>query len=113
MADITFSTFYDAYPRKVSRRAADKAWSAATRRTTAEAIMMGLATQTAAGMFDKDKQFIPHPATWLNGDRWDDEIVMPLVRQSFRNGAMEALARQAEAMWPDQPAIEGPDHGAR
>jgi hypothetical protein len=23
----------------------------------------------------KDKQFIPHPATWLNAKRWDDEML--------------------------------------
>jgi len=22
----------------------------------------------------KDKQYIPHLATWLNGERWEDEV---------------------------------------
>jgi hypothetical protein len=21
-----------------------------------------------------ERQFIPHPATWLNGERWEDEL---------------------------------------
>ena len=28
----------------------------------------------AASVEGKDKKFIPHPATWLNQERWDDEV---------------------------------------
>jgi hypothetical protein len=67
-----FQAFYDAYPRHVGRRAAEKAYKAALSRSDAGAILAG-AQRYAAAAKGKDAQFVAHPASWLNADRWLDE----------------------------------------
>jgi hypothetical protein len=64
-----FGAFYDRYPRKVARRQAAKAFAAALARgATPAEILAGLERH----QFNPDPQYQPHPATWLNGDRWLD-----------------------------------------
>jgi hypothetical protein len=64
-----FADFYDAYPRKEAKRAAEKAYRAAIKRADHDTIMAGL----SRFQFADDKKFIPLPASWLNADRWADE----------------------------------------
>ena len=76
---------YDAYPRHVGRKAAVKAILAAATKlvTTGEHPDLGTAIdwlqQQAIDFADRcrkagtEQRFIPHPATWFNGERWDDE----------------------------------------
>lgn len=71
-----FAEFYAAYPRKVGKGQARKAYAKALKITSHDEIMFGLSQQRPS-MEAKEKQFIAHPATWLNGERWDDEIEQP------------------------------------
>lgn len=68
-----FEEFYAAYPRKVGRRAAANAFRAAIKRASIDEIIAGLRCAT----FSADPQFRPHPATWLNQDRWLDDPTPP------------------------------------
>jgi hypothetical protein len=74
--DPDFDRFWTLYPRKVGKGAARKAWAAALRRADegAASIIAGITVQTSLDRFDtrEDGRFIPHPATWLNADRWLD-----------------------------------------
>lgn len=71
---LDFEAFWTAYPRKVAKGAARKAYLAALKRIRAfdpaATILAGLIAQAPAW---SDPRFIPHPTTWLNGDRWADE----------------------------------------
>lgn len=71
-----FPKFWKLYPNKKGKAAAEKAW--AKLKVTPELfnlIAQGLAKQCTSAAWTKDGgQFIPHPATWLNGKRWEDEI---------------------------------------
>lgn len=71
-----FDEFWLAYPRKVGKGAARKAFAKALGKIrTPEplaTIMAALNTANRAWA-DVDAQFIPHAATWLNQDRWEDE----------------------------------------
>lgn len=68
-----FAEFYDLFPRKVGRGQAAKAYKAALKKTDAETILDGLRAQLPT--FAKAEQkFIPHASTWLNGERWADEV---------------------------------------
>lgn len=72
-----FAAFWQLYPRKVAKKAAEKAWAKlAPDAALVEQIMAGLRAQLSQ-MRARDKQFIPHPATWLRGERWNDEIEQP------------------------------------
>jgi len=64
----TFAAFWEAYPRKVGKGAARKAYAAAIRRGTPEQLLAAVKAQCMAG-----DQYTPHPTTWLNQDRWLDE----------------------------------------
>jgi hypothetical protein len=66
-----FDVFWADYPKKKGKGAARAAYARALKKTTSVTIMSGLLKsdiQTA-----KDIQFVPHPATWLNQECWDDE----------------------------------------
>lgn len=69
------NAIYEAYPRKVGRKAAISKITAALASHSAEAIMdatKAYATATAAWP-DDERQFIPHPATWFSQDRFLDD----------------------------------------
>lgn len=68
--------FWPEYPRKVSKFAARKVWLRIRpwNQATCDAIAAGLARWVKYWRnHDTDQQFIPYPATWLNGHRWEDE----------------------------------------
>jgi len=68
-----FDEFWKLYPRRQGRRAAEKAFERAIKRSPASEILQGLTDQLPT--FDeKEKKFVPHPSTWLNQDRWKDEL---------------------------------------
>ena len=70
-----FGKFYAEYPRKVGKGAAQKAYQSARKTTDHETIMAGLERHRRQLAVDRtEAKFIPHPATWLNGQRWSDEV---------------------------------------
>jgi hypothetical protein len=74
LPDPLFDEFWAAYPRKVSKMDARKAWSRAIRHTDARLIIAA-----AESFRDKclargtQKEFIAYPFKWLAGERWNDE----------------------------------------
>ena len=61
------------YPRKVGKGHARLAFKKACEKE--DPIKILLAVKEFAEVIEgKEKQFIPHPTTWLNGERWDDDI---------------------------------------
>ena len=68
-----FDAFWQSYPRKVGRGHAAKAFAAACRKAPPEVIIA--AVQQA--VWSPNPRFIPHPTTWLHGERWTDEVEHP------------------------------------
>jgi hypothetical protein len=67
-----FLTFWMSYPRKVGKGDAWKAWKRL--KPELPTVLKALADQRVSSDWRKDGGvFIPHPATWLNGRRWEDE----------------------------------------
>lgn len=69
-----FDTFWAQYPRKVGKQAAIKAYTKALKLTTPDVVIAGVERLKREA---REPQFIPHPATWLNEGRWDDEPAQP------------------------------------
>lgn len=71
-----FDSFWTQYPRKVAKQSAQKAWDKL--KVDGELytlIMKSLIQQSKSQDWTKDGgKYIPHPATWLNGHRWEDEV---------------------------------------
>jgi len=66
-----FDAFWDEYPRRVGKQAAIKAWMKAVKHVTPAAVLGG-ALRLAQDP-NREDQFTPHPATWLNEGRWEDD----------------------------------------
>lgn len=65
--DPAFITFWLNYPRRDDKGHARIAWAQAVKKAQPEAIIAGLREYR----FNPDPRFIPLPATWLRGERWD------------------------------------------
>lgn len=73
-----FDIFWQAYPRKTAKDAARKAWVKLNPKGELfERIMDGLNRSVQFDRGFRDPQYTPHPATWLNGKRWEDKFELP------------------------------------
>lgn len=70
--DGDFDLFWRAYPRRVAKGRAVTAWRLALRKAQADQIIEA-ARRYASANAGKDIQYIAHPASWLNAERWLDE----------------------------------------
>lgn len=75
---IDFAAFWQAYPKKVAKKDALKAWVRIDERAYPK-ILAAIAAHCQSEQWRKDGgNFIPHPATWLNGERWEDQLEVGL-----------------------------------
>jgi len=63
---------YRAYPRKVARKAAVRAIKKALLEEPFE-VLLDAVEEYAEARKGQDSQFTPHPSTWFNQGRWDDD----------------------------------------
>ncbi len=84
-SNVSFDDFWLVYPRRAGKQAARKAWDKAVKDTPAVIVL------AAAAAFrddpNREAEFTPHPATWLNQGRWDDD---PLPSRAGRKTTGEA-----------------------
>ena len=71
-----FDRFWEAYPRKEAKQTAKRAFEKlnpdeALLQTMLEAVERSKGT---AQWKEENGRFIPHPATWINQRRWEDEV---------------------------------------
>lgn len=83
--EAAFAAFWSCYPKKVAKATARAAFGKALKRTTAETIVAG--AQSYRDDPERDPDFTKHPATWLNGDCWDDEREQERRRSKAANAA--------------------------
>ena len=92
-----FERFWQAWPRerRVSKRRAATKFAAALKRATAEEIIAGAAQYAADPNRPSgaEAKFIPHPATWLEQDRWADG---PLPPRAGGSRSDQRLARAVD-----------------
>ena len=69
-ADI--EAIYQAYPKHVGKKAALKAIEKALEHIGYSELLAAV-TEYDAAVAGSDSQFIPHPATWFNHRRWEDD----------------------------------------
>lgn len=67
-----FNEFWGLYPRKIGKKYAGACfWRAVEEGATTGEIIVGL--RLFLDNLPEERQFIPHPSTWLNQGRWEDE----------------------------------------
>ncbi len=94
----SFEEFWAIYPRKVARKDAQRMWDRLTAEqkfAAAQALPLHVRYWAAAG---RTKETTPHAASWLNGERWTDELEMPEAPEAAQwwktSSGIEARARQ-------------------
>ena len=104
-----FGVFWDAYPRKVAKAAAEKAYTRALADGADPALILAGAEFYALERKLQDPKYTKHPATWLNARCWEDEPD-PEYRPPVITGPSEA-ASAAPRPWhqvrADQQARSG------
>jgi hypothetical protein len=74
--DEGFDEWWSLYPKKVGKQAARRRWGLVVRDTDPGVIMAGLRAQLPS-LSERERRFVPDPATWLNAGRWEDEVSQP------------------------------------
>lgn len=72
--DSLFNLFWEAYPKKTGKKAALKSWKRNKLDEKAEIIIADVNQRKSQNWQGKEKQYIPDPSTYLNGERWADEL---------------------------------------
>jgi hypothetical protein len=85
-----FNEFWAVYPRKKGKGQARKAFEKALEKTDLQTILDGVHAYIANDVMD-DPQFIAHPSTWLNSERWEDEYAetREVLRSPYVGGPRE------------------------
>jgi len=97
---MTFDRFWQLYPKKVGKLAAQRLWQ---RLKPDDEVQRQIETALVWQMPRwRDFKFIPHPATWLNQGRWMDEPPQQQQQQQ----------QQASADWVC-PHLEECSHRSR
>ena len=70
-----FDEFWAAYPKHIAKKPARRAWDKLhADRDLLDALLTALEWQTRTEAWQRDGgRYVPNPATWLNGRRWEDE----------------------------------------
>jgi len=71
---MSFDEFWEAYPRHVAKKVAEKAWKKLALHEQVAVLDVIQNHVEYWKIKETDKEFIPHPATWLNQGRWEDEL---------------------------------------
>ncbi|WP_316857016.1 helix-turn-helix domain-containing protein [Ralstonia flatus] len=97
-----FDVFWEAYPRKQNKADAEKAWQklAPTPELLAE-ILKAVGEQRAWPEWrEAGGKYVPHAATWLNGQRWTDQA-QPLGTETSEG------EQSASGWWRSSSGVQG------
>lgn len=67
-----FTAIWAVYPKHVAKKQALKAWKTARKKTNS-AFLLARVQMFATQSAHTETKYIPNLATWLNGERWNDE----------------------------------------
>jgi hypothetical protein len=108
-----FNEFWNAYPRKIDKAKAFRAFRSALKRTKFEDILAGVVAYRNDPKRDPD--FTKYPATWLNNDAWENAAAVPEVYVSQRREREIAIAQKTLQQIKEQEAQAAPppkcEHG--
>lgn len=70
-----FEAFWALVPRRVGKKAAERAWRAVERRGESVEAIEGIRAYAAAfAQSGTELKYVPHPSTWLNRRGWEDDL---------------------------------------
>ena len=101
-----FEEFWDVYAKKVGRKVAERRWKIALRKkgVTADLLIDAARTYIGRQVWEgKHPSFTKDPATWLNGEHWNDQVPEAPTTQQHRLPTVEEVRR----MEAEREAREG------
>lgn len=93
-----FAEFWKAYPRRVGKGQARKAYAKAIK-SNDPSFLIAEAEKFAKRMRGQEQRYIPHPSTWLNGERWLDEEKAPVDFLSEKERREQEEKRKKRAFY--------------
>ena len=99
-----FDMFWALVPRRVGKKAAERAWRAVERRGESQDAIDGMRAYAAAfAQGGTELKYVPHPSTWLNRRGWEDDLeaVFP-----SRRAQMTEWEQKAAQMGYDLSALK-------
>ena len=95
-----FAEFWSAYPLKKAKATAEKAWAKLKPSADLQAaILSAIAAHKLSADWQRDGgQYIPHPTTWLNQRRWEDEVIHARSQRPDQNRPRSAVDEVREAI---------------
>lgn len=105
--EILFDRFWESYPRKVNKTAAKRAFDKLNAdEELLNKLLVAVEKQKKSTQWQENEgQFIPHPATWLNGHRWEDELKQyrqtskTVIAQQYTQPSYDGVQEEAEERW--------------
>lgn len=88
-----FEEAWKLFPKRVAKGRARAAWVKALKKADQQTIIDGIAAYAAVRQGQPD-QYTAHPATWLNGEGWDDEIAHHSRQQTTDDELNSLMAPQ-------------------
>ncbi len=103
-SSIGFENFWKAYPRRVGRSAALKAWDKISPEPElVQIILKAIESHRNCEQWrSQGGKFIPHPSTWINQKRWEDEV--SLSTGKIVGGAASVPGKYAHLGKENEPA---------
>ncbi len=97
--DQRFNQFWKEYPRRASKAAARKAWDKLKPSDELfSQIITAVKFQKQTDQWQKDNgKYIPHPATWLNGQRWEDDVAHEDADDVIRTIGFNEVSKERQA----------------
>ncbi|WP_303997939.1 helix-turn-helix domain-containing protein [Megamonas hypermegale] len=91
-----FNEFWKLYPKKRDKANARKKWlKLKPNDELFKTIISALTKQIQSEQWQKDNgQYIPYPTTWINGERWEDEI-----KEAAGNSQPQEVQPPAYKLW--------------
>lgn len=92
---VGFDLFWATYPNKKAKGTAKVSFVKAMEKVSLEKMIAAVEAQTSWAAWTKDGgAYIPHPATWLNQERWNDEA--PVVQAQINPKTAGTVAAMKE-----------------
>lgn len=98
-----FGEFWNAYPKKIDKAKAYKAFRSALKRASFEDILAGVIAYRNDPTRNPD--YTKYPTTWLNADAWENASALPEVRQAAEEKRAKELQR-TKAFLQEQAELE-------
>lgn len=82
-AQDRFEDFWKVYPKKRNRKRSEMLWKRQNLNNIADKLISDVQKRCGTEWKGKAVQYIPDPSTYINGERWQDDVLPGETRQTY------------------------------